>query len=164
MSTSPGTWRRPLRWSRAAIAAALLAAAGPPAVADDWKYDGAELARFAVDYERLRDSGKATDDPGEAARVAYFTGFVLGVARANADRGWFCLPDDLMAWHAWDLVAAFLREHPEFWARRPSTIVNGALARRYPCTEAGRAARRESPDKPLPEVGPQPPAAPKPAS
>jgi hypothetical protein len=144
-----------------ALAVAWACALCTPAAADDWKYDGAELARFAVDYEKLRDSNAATDDPSTAARVAYFTGFVLGVARANADRGWFCLPDDLMAWHAWDVVATFLREHPEFLERRPSTIVNGALAKRYPCTETGRAAVKrnvELPPKPEPKPAAKPPS------
>jgi hypothetical protein len=124
------------------------------AAAEDWKYDGAELARFAADYEKLRDSGAATDDAGLAARVSYFTGFVLGVARANADRGWFCLPDDLLAWHAWDLVAQFVRDHPELLERRPTTLVNGALAKRYPCTEAARAAKKRNPEPPPPEAQP----------
>lgn len=161
MSTSPGTWRRLSRSSRAALVAALACAVCVPVAADDWKYDSAELARFAVDYEKLRDSNAATDDPSLAARVAYFTGFVLGVARANADRGWFCLPDDLMAWHAWDVVATFLRENPEFWERRPSTIVNGALAKRYPCSDAGRAARKKNGEPPSQlEPAPQPAAKP----
>ena len=131
-------------------------------MAEDWKHDGPELARFAADYEKLRDSGSATDDPSLAARVAYFTGFVLGVARANADRTWYCLPGDLMAWHVWDAVAKFLREHPEFLERRPSTIINGALAKHYPCTEASRAAAKKLEDKP--DLPPTPKAAGKPPS
>jgi hypothetical protein len=142
-----------------ALAVAFACAVCTPAAADDWKYDGAELARFAGDYEKLRDANTATDDPSMAARVAYFTGFVLGVARANADRGWYCLPDDLMAWHAWDVVATFLREHPEFLERRPSTIVNGALAKRYPCTESGRAAVKRNVELP-PQSTPKPAAKP----
>lgn len=120
--------------------AALSCAVCLAAAAQDWKYDGAELARFAADYEKLRDSGGTTDDPSFAARVAYFTGFVLGVARANADRGWYCLPEELVAGEAWDAVAKFLREYPNLLDAKPSTIVNGALGKRFPCTETARAA------------------------
>ena len=130
--------------------------------AQDWKYDGAELVRFAADYEKLRDSGASTDDPSLAARVGYFTGFVLGVARANADRGWYCLPENLLAGQAWDAVARFLREYPTVTDARPSTIVNGALAKGFPCTEAERAAKKKEEAKPPPK--PKPKAAPKPAT
>lgn len=111
--------------------------------AQDWKYDGAELARFAADYEKLRDSGGITDDPSVAARVAYFNGFVLGVARGNADRGWYCLPEDVKAGRVWDAVAKFLRDYPTLFDSKPSTIVNGALAKSFPCTESAKAAKKE---------------------
>ncbi|MCX7893865.1 MAG: Rap1a/Tai family immunity protein [Burkholderiales bacterium] len=112
-----------------------LAITGSAAHAQGWTHDGPELAQFAAEYEKLRDSGAPTDDPAVAASVAYFNGFVLGVARANADRGWYCLPADATAGQVWDAVAAFLREHPELRERRPSTLVNGALAKRFPCRE-----------------------------
>jgi hypothetical protein len=128
-----------------------------PAVAQGWTFDGSELARFAADYERLRDSGEATNDPSLAARVAYFNGFVLGVARANADRGWYCLPTEAVAGQTWDAVATFLREHPEFLDRRASTLVNGALAKGFPCAE--RPAPTKKPTvkpKPKPSAGAKP--------
>lgn len=127
--------------------AALCCAFCASAAAQGWKYDGQELARFAADYEKLRDSGGTTDDPSHAARVAYFTGFVLGVARANADRGWYCLPDDLVAGQAWDAVAKFLRDYPNLLDAKPSTIVNGALGKGFPCTESARAAVKEQAKK-----------------
>jgi hypothetical protein len=158
-------WNAPaalLKHAVAAICCALTASAA----AQDWRYDGAELARFAADYERLRDSGASTEDPGLAARVAYFTGFVLGVARANADRGWYCLPEDLVAGQTWDAVARLLRDYPTLAQARPSTIVNGALSKAFPCSEAERAARKPE-DKPAaedkPRPKPKPKAAPKPA-
>lgn len=131
----------------ARLAAALCCAASVGAAAQEWKYDGAELARFAADYEKLRDSGGTTDDPSHAARVAYFTGFVLGVARANADRGWYCLPDDLVAGQAWDAVAKFARDYPKLLDAKPSTIVNGALGKAFPCTDSARAALKEEAKK-----------------
>ncbi len=128
------------RFRDAARAAVLcLAMAAAAAGAQGWTHDGPELARFAAEYEKLRDSGAPTDDPAVAASVAYFNGFVLGVARANADRGWYCLPADATSGQVWDAVAAFLREHPELRERRPSTLVNGALAKRYPCREDSAA-------------------------
>ena len=141
--------------------AALGSLAGMPAAAQDWKYDGRELAQFAADYEKLRDSNASTDDPSLAARVAYFTGFVMGVARANADRGWYCLPEDVMSGHAWDAVAKFLRDYPGLQDGKPSTIVNGALAKSFPCTESARAAKNEE-AKPRPKSKPK--GTPKPAS
>ena len=114
------------------------------AAAQGWTFDGRELAGFAADYERLRDSGEATTDASLAARVAYFNGFVLGVARANADRGWYCLPTDAVAGQTWDTVARFFREHPELLDRRPSTLVNGALAKSFPC--AVRPVPPKNPD------------------
>lgn len=144
--------------------AALCCAVCLSAAAQEWTYDGAELARFAADYERLRDSNAATDDPSLAARIGYFTGFVLGVARANADRGWYCLPENVMAGPAWDAVARFLREYPALTNARPSTIVNGALAKSFPCTEAERAAKKKEEEAAKPRPKPKPKAAPKPAS
>jgi hypothetical protein len=141
--------------------AALCCAVCIPAAAQDWKYDGMELARFAADYEKLRDSNDGTNDPSLAARVAYFTGFVLGVARANADRGWYCLPDDIIAGQAWDAVAKFLRDYPGLLDGKPSTIVNGGLAKSFPCTESDRAAKKEE-AKPKPKAKPK--AAAKPAT
>lgn len=146
-----------LKHAVAAICCAITASA----VAQDWRYDGAELARFAADYERLRDSGASTEDPGLAARVAYFTGFVLGVARANADRGWYCLPEELIAGQTWDAVARFLRDYPNLAQARPSTIVNGALSKSFPCSEVDRAAEKAE-EKPQPKAKPK--ATPKPAS
>ena len=143
--------------------AAICCAVCLSAAAQDWKYDGGELVRFAADYEKLRDSGASTDDPGLAARVGYFTGFVLGVARANADRGWYCLPDNLLAGQAWDAVARFLREHPDLTDARPSTIVNGALAKVYPCAGVERAAKKKEAE-PKPQPKPKPKAAQKPAT
>ena len=122
-----------------------------PAAAQGWTYDGTELAQFAADYEKLRDSGEATSDPNLAARVAYFNGFVLGVARANADRSWYCLPADAVAGQTWDAVAKFVREHPELLDRRPSTLVNGALAKSFPCAE-----RPAPPKKPEAKAKPKP--------
>jgi hypothetical protein len=149
----------------ARLVAALCYAASLCASAQDWKYDGADLVRFAADYEKLRDSGASTDDPSLAARVGYFTGFVLGVARANADRGWYCLPENLMAGQAWDAVARFLREYPTLTDAQPSTIVNGALAKGFPCTEAERAARKkEEAEAAKPRPKPKPKAATKPAT
>jgi hypothetical protein len=149
----------------ARVVAALCCAVGLSAAAQDWKYDGAELVRFAADYEKLRDSGASTDDPSLAARVGYFTGFVLGVARANADRGWYCLPENLMAGQAWDVVARFLREYPSLTDARPSTIVNGALAKGFPCTEAERAAKKkQEAEAAKPPTKPKPKAATKPAT
>jgi hypothetical protein len=153
-----------MRW----IATALCCALAASAAAQDWRYDGAELARFAADYEKLRDAGASTDDPSLAARIGYFTGFVLGVARANADRGWYCLPEDLIAGQAWDAVARLLRDYPTLVQARPSTIVNGALAKSFPCSEAERAAKRaEDPrgedkraeEAPRPKPKPKPKAA-----
>ena len=144
--------------------AALCCAAGLSASAQDWKYDGAELVRFAADYEKLRDSGGSTDDPSLAARVGYFTGFVLGVARANADRGWYCLPENLQAGQAWDVVARFLREYPSLTDARPSTIVNGALAKGFACTAAERAAKKKEAEAAKPPPRPKPKAATKPAT
>jgi hypothetical protein len=139
--------RRALSWLLG-IAAMLLLEPFTPAAAQGWKFDGPELAQFAADYEKLRDSAEATSDASLAARVAYFNGFVLGVARANADRGWYCLPTDAVAGQTWDAVAGFLREHPELVERRPSTLVNGALAKSFPCAE------RPSPPK-NPEAKPK---------
>jgi hypothetical protein len=150
--------------SIARVAAAFCFSVCQSAVAQDWKYDGAELVRFAADYEKLRDSGASTDDPSLAARVGYFTGFVLGVARANADRGWYCLPENLLAGQAWDVVARFLREYPGLTDARPSTIVNGALAKGFPCTEAERAAKKKEAEAAKPRPKPKPKAAPKPAT
>ena len=128
-----------------------------PAVAQGWTFDAPELARFAADYERLRDSGEATNDPSLAARVAYFNGFVLGVARANADRGWYCLPTEAVAGQTWDAVATFLREHPELLDRRPSTLVNGALAKGFPCAERPAPAKKPTAKpKPKPSAGAKP--------
>lgn len=148
----------------ARIVAALCCATCLSAAAQDWTYDGAELVRFAADYETLRDSGASTDDPSLAARVGYFTGFVLGVARANADRGWYCLPENLVAGQAWDVVARFLREYPSLTDARPSTIVNGALAKGFPCTEAERAVKKKEAQAAKPRPKPTPKAAPKPAT
>jgi hypothetical protein len=138
-----------LRWSSwrclpAATFAAILGVLPGPLFAQGWTFDGPELAAFAADYEKLRDSGEPTSDANLAARVAYFNGFVLGVARANADRGWYCLPTDAVAGQTWDAVAKFFREHPELLERRPSTLVNGALARSFPCAE--RPAPAKNPD------------------
>jgi hypothetical protein len=145
--------------------AALCCAVSVSAAAQDWRYDGTELARFAADYEKLRDSGGTTDDPSFAARVAYFTGFVLGVARANADRGWYCLPEQAVAGQTWDAVAKFLREYPTLLDARPSTIVNGALAKSFPCTESERAAKKaEAKKEEEAKPRPKPKAAAKPAS
>lgn len=144
--------------------AALCCAVCLSAAAQDWKYDGAELVRFAADYEKLRDSGASTDDPSQAARVGYFTGFVLGVARANADRGWYCLPENLQAGQAWDAVARFLRDYPGVTGARPSTIVNGALAKSFPCSEAERAAKKQEDAAAKPQPKPKPKAATKPAT
>ncbi len=130
---------------------ALCGAAALSAGAQEWRYDGAELVRFAADYERLRDSGAGTDDPSLSARVGYFTGFVLGVARANADRGWYCLPEALQAGQVWDAVAQFLRTYPTLAQAKPSTLVNGALAKSFPCGEADRAAKKP-PAKPRPKT------------
>ncbi|HSD54279.1 MAG TPA: Rap1a/Tai family immunity protein [Burkholderiales bacterium] len=152
---------RPPRSVLALALAALGSVAGLPAAAQGWKYDGRELAQFAADYEKLRDSNASTDDPSLAARVAYFTGFVMGVTRANADRGWYCLPDDILAGQAWDAVAKFLRDYPDLLDGNPSTIVNGALAKSYPCTESARAAKKEE-AKPRPKSTPK--GTPKPAS
>lgn len=146
------------------LVAAVCAAVCLSASAQDWKYDGAELVRFAADYEKLRDSGASTDDPSLAARVGYFTGFVLGVARANADRGWYCLPEDLQAGQAWDVVARFLRGYPGLTDARPSTIVNGALAKGFPCTEAERAAKKKEAEAAKRPPKPKPKAATKPAT
>jgi len=152
----------------ARLVAALCCAAALSASAQDWKYDGTELVRFAADYEKLRDAGGSTDDPSLAARVGYFTGFVLGVVRANADRGWYCLPENLMAGQAWDAVARFLREYPTPTDARPSTIVNCALAKGFPCTEAERAAKKkkkeEEEEEAKPRPKPKPKATPKPVS
>ena len=127
------------------------------ALAQGWTFDAPELARFAADYERLRDSGEATNDPSLAARVAYFNGFVLGVARANADRGWYCLPTEAVAGQTWDAVATFLREHPELLDRRPSTLVNGALAKGFSCAERPAPAKKPTAKpKPKPSAGAKP--------
>jgi hypothetical protein len=134
------------------------AAVAAPAAAQEWRYDGAELAQFAADYERLRDAGGGTLDPSLSARVGYFTGFVLGVARANADRGWYCLPESLQAGQMWDAVALFLRTYPTLAQAKPSTLVNGALAKSFPCSAADRAAR-----KPAESTRPGPKARAKPA-
>jgi hypothetical protein len=142
--------------------AAVLGAAALPAAAQEWKYDGRELARFAADYEKLRDSNDGTNDPNVAARVAYFTGFVMGVARANADRGWYCIPEEVMTGQAWDVVARFLREYPSLLDAKPSTIVNGALAKGFPCTESARAAKKAEGKAAPPQAQPKP--APKPGS
>jgi hypothetical protein len=136
----------------------LSAAVAAPAAAQEWRYDGAELAQFAADYERLRDAGGGTLDPSLSARVGYFTGFVLGVARANADRGWYCLPESLQAGQMWDAVALFLRTYPTLAQAKPSTLVNGALAKSFPCSAADRAAR-----KPAESTRPGPKARAKPA-
>ena len=141
--------------STIALAIAALCCTAPiPAAAQDWRYDGPELARFAADYEKLRDSGGTTDDPSFAARVAYFTGFVLGVARANADRGWYCMPEDIMSGQTWDAVAKFLRDYPTLLNAKPSTIVNGALAKSFPCPESARATKKEE-AKPRPKSKPK---------
>ena len=124
------------------VLVALFAAAALPAVAQEWRYDGTELAQFSADYERLRDAGGGTLDPSLSARVGYFTGFVLGVARANADRGWYCLPESVQAGQVWDAVALFLRTYPNLAQAKPSTLVNGALAKSFPCSAADRAARK----------------------
>jgi hypothetical protein len=97
-----------------------------------------------------------------AARVAYFTGFVMGVARANADRGWYCIPEEVMTGQAWDVVARFLREYPSLLDAKPSTIVNGALAKGFPCTESARAAKKAEGKAAPPQATPKP--APKPGS
>jgi hypothetical protein len=94
--------------------------------------------------------------------VAYFTGFVMGVARANADRGWYCIPDEVMTGQAWDVVARFLREYPSLLDAKPSTIVNGALAKGFPCTESARAAKKAEGKAAPPQARPKP--APKPGS
>lgn len=141
------------------VLVALCAAAALSAAAQEWRYDGAELAQFAADYERLRDAGGGTLDPSLSARVGYYTGFVLGVARANADRGWYCLPESLQAGQMWDAVALFLRTYPTLAQAKPSTLVNGALAKSFPCSEAERAAR-----KPAEKARPRPKAPAKPAS
>jgi hypothetical protein len=138
---------------------ALCAAVALSAAAQDWRYDGAELVQFAADYERLRDAGGGTLDPSLSARVGYYTGFVLGVARANADRGWYCLPESLQAGQVWDAVARFLREYPALAQAKPSTLVNGALAKAYPCSASERAAKR-----PAEKTRPMPKAQAKPAS
>jgi hypothetical protein len=130
--------------SGAFVLAMASALASPSAAAQGWTFDGPELAEFAAEYEKLRDSGEATSDANLAARVACFNGFVLGVARANADRGWYCLPTDAVSGHTWDAVAKFFREHPELLDRRPSTLVNGALAKSFPCPE--RPAPAKNPD------------------
>lgn len=141
------------------VLVALLAAAALSAVAQEWRYDGTELAQFAADYERLRDTGGGTLDPSLSARVGYFTGFVLGVARANADRGWYCLPESLQAGQMWDAVALFLRTYPTLAQAKPSTLVNGALAKSFPCSAADRAAK-----KPPEKTPPRPKAQAKPAT
>lgn len=141
------------------VLVALLAAAALSAVAQEWRYDGTELAQFAADYERLRDAGGGTLDPSLSARVGYFTGFVLGVARANADRGWYCLPESLQAGQMWDAVALFLRTYPTLAQAKPSTLVNGALAKSFPCSAADRAAK-----KPAEQPRPRPKAQAKPAT
>lgn len=141
------------------VLVALCAAAASTAAAQEWRYDGVELGQFAADYERLRDSGGGTVDPSLSARVGYFTGFVLGVARANADRGWYCLPDSLQAGQMWDAVALFLRTYPTLAQAKPSTLVNGALAKRFPCSEAERAAK-----SPAAKPKPKPKSPAKPAS
>jgi hypothetical protein len=141
------------------VLAALCGAVALAAAAQEWRYDGAELAQFAADYEKLRDAGGGTLDPSLSARVGYFTGFVLGVARANADRGWYCLPDTLQAGQMWDAVAQFLRTYPSLAQAKPSTLVNGALAKSFPCSAAERAAR-----KPAGTTRPKPKAQAKPAS
>jgi hypothetical protein len=141
------------------VLVALFAAAAQPVVAQEWRYDGTELAQFAADYERLRDAGGGTLDPSLSARVGYFTGFVLGVARANADRGWYCLPESLQAGQMWDAVALFLRTYPTLAQAKPSTLVNGALAKSFPCSAADRAAK-----KPAEKPRPRPKAQAKPAT
>lgn len=141
------------------VLVALCAAAALSAVAQEWRYDGTELAQFAADYERLRDAGGGTLDPSLSARVGYYTGFVLGVARANADRGWYCLPESLQAGQMWDAVALFLRTYPTLAQAKPSTLVNGALAKSFPCSEADRAAK-----KPAEKTRPRPKAPAKPAT
>ena len=66
-----------LPWARRLLVTGVLSAAlmgaSAPAYAQGWSFDGPELARFAADYETLRDSGEATSDASLAARFVFRT-------------------------------------------------------------------------------------------
>jgi hypothetical protein len=89
----------------------------------------AELAGFALAYERVRTSGwRGT--AADAEDAAYFRGFVAGVFLSQK---WPCAREAIDGEQAEVVVAKYLRENPERWATPAQNLVVEAGDRVWGC-------------------------------
>src|SRR5581483_1485023 len=98
------------------LCVALLACSIPSAGADsDYKGTGEELARFAATYELSRaQGGFIHGGPERAMDVAYFSGFVNGVAFLTDGTAW-CPAGSVYMAQMWSAVSKYLADHPQEW-------------------------------------------------
>ncbi len=99
----------------------------------DYTGTGDELARFAAAYEHSRAQGNLIyGGPELAMDIAYYSGFVNGVALSTLGIAW-CPREAFSMAQIWSVAAKFLAEHPQQWNQPPATLVALGLASAYPC-------------------------------
>jgi hypothetical protein len=103
---------------------------------------GEELARFAAVYEQSRAKGGMTYGGRERViDIAYYQGFVAGVALSTLDVAW--CPNGLFSTdQLWSVVAKFLANNPEYWNQRAELLVRSGLARAFPCNSRSERLKR----------------------
>ncbi len=112
------------------LAAAMLAS---PAWADF--IDGHRLAKWGQEVRKFRaqaaDSGQPQHVNWSSTQVAIFMGFVSGVYDASGERG--CTPESLTGREVFDVVIAYLEQHPEQHHLSGSRLVADSLQQAFPC-------------------------------
>jgi hypothetical protein len=71
--------------------------------------------------------------------AARYQGYVIGVADAMSEA--ICSPQNAKSGQYINIVAKYLREHPEEWSFPASTIVFKALSEVFPCSASSDESR-----------------------
>jgi len=113
------------RWIPISSILVLLLVACAPAEA--YFRDGNELVEFMRDYEKR----ESDSDDYSRYGLGQYTGFVIGVADLG-DSVFFDMPTGTTAGQIYAVVAKYLKDHPEQWAKPAHELVVNALAEAFP--------------------------------
>lgn len=72
---------------------------------------------------------------GETWDIAWFDGFVMGVAQTGDIRFW-CLPARYSGRQVSAVVSNYIQAHPEKWTDQPVQLAGDALAGSFPCAKS----------------------------